>query len=425
MEVKILGGGREVGRSAILLKDREGSILLDYGVNFDEKDTPRLPLHVRPVDISAVVISHAHLDHVGAAPYLYISGAPRAIAIKPTLDVARLLILDFLRLNAYYIDYEIREFDRMYNNTEFLDYGEEVSINGFGVRLYNAGHILGSSTVYVETPSGEKVLYTGDFNTIQTWTLPSADVPTISPTTIIVESTYGNRNHPPRHLVEKRLLEIVEETIDNGGVVLIPAFSVGRTQEVMSIIYSQAPYIDIYIDGMSRDITDVYLKHKKYLRDPGLFAKVVEGINFVTDYSMRKKILKKPCVIIASAGMLKGGPALYYFKHLYRNPRNSIILVSYQAPNSNGHKILETGILDDQNPEKIAARLEWYDFSSHAGRDDIVKYISRFKDSLKRLVIVHGSEEEAFGLANKIRNELGEDLEIHIPQNGETVEIKE
>jgi len=166
MEVKILGGGREVGRSAIVLKDREGSILLDYGVNFDERDTPRLPLHVRPVDISAVVISHAHLDHVGAAPYLYISGAPRAIATKPTLDVARLLILDFLRLNAYYIDYEIREFDRMYNNTEFLDYGEEVSINEFGIRLFNAGHILGSSTVYVETPSGEKVLYTGDFNTI-------------------------------------------------------------------------------------------------------------------------------------------------------------------------------------------------------------------------------------------------------------------
>jgi len=352
MEVKILGGGREVGRSAIVLKDREGSILLDYGVNFDERDTPRLPLHVRPVDISAVVISHAHLDHVGAAPYLYISGAPRAIATKPTLDVARLLILDFLRLNAYYIDYEIREFDRMYNNTEFLDYGEEVSINEFGIRLFNAGHILGSSTVYVETPSGEKVLYTGDFNTIQTWTLPSADVPTITPTTIIVESTYGNRNHPPRHLVEKRLLEIVEETIDSGGVVLIPAFSVGRTQEVMSIIYSQAPYIDIYIDGMSRDITDVYLKHKKYLRDPGLFTKVVEGINFVTDYSMRKKILKKPCVIIASAGMLKGGPALYYFKHLYRNPRNSIILVSYQAPNSNGHKILETGILDESKPRE-------------------------------------------------------------------------
>ncbi|MEM0001853.1 MAG: MBL fold metallo-hydrolase [Desulfurococcaceae archaeon] len=423
MELKILGGGREVGRSAVLLREPEGSILLDYGVNFDEKDIPQLPIHVRPVDISAVIVSHAHLDHIGAAPYLYITGNPKTIATKPTLDVAKLLVMDFLKLNSYYVDYELREFDKMYNNTEFLNYGESVDINGFNIKLFNAGHIIGSSIAYVETPRGEKVLYTGDFNTVQTWTLSSAETPPVEPTTIIIESTYGGRNHPPRHIVEKKLLEIVEDTIDKGGVVLIPAFSVGRTQEIMTLLYSQAPYLDIYIDGMSRDITDLYLKHRGFLRDPGLFSKVVENINFVTDVSMRKKILKKPCVIISSAGMLKGGPSLYYLKHLYNNPRNTVILVSYQALNSNGHKILEQGKLEDQSIDQIQARLTWLDLSSHAGKEDLVKFVNRYKESVKNIVIIHGNLEEANDFASAIRDKLGGDINIYVPSNGETINV--
>ncbi|MEM1639327.1 MAG: MBL fold metallo-hydrolase [Desulfurococcaceae archaeon] len=423
MELKILGGGREVGRSAVLLREPEGSILLDYGVNFDEKDIPQLPIHVRPVDISAVIVSHAHLDHIGAAPYLYITGNPKTIATKPTLDVAKLLVMDFLKLNSYYVDYELREFDKMYNNTEFLNYGESVDINGFNIKLFNAGHIIGSSIAYIETPRGEKVLYTGDFNTVQTWTLSSAETPPVEPTTIIIESTYGGRNHPPRHIVEKKLLEIVEDTIDKGGVVLIPAFSVGRTQEIMTLLYSQAPYLDIYIDGMSRDITDLYLKHRRFLRDPGLFSKVVENINFVTDVSMRKKILKKPCVIISSAGMLKGGPSLYYLKHLYNNPRNTVILVSYQALNSNGHKILEQGKLEDQSIDQIQARLTWLDLSSHAGKEDLVKFVNRYKESVKNIVIIHGNLEEANDFASAIRDKLGGDINIYVPSNGETINV--
>ncbi|MEM4717232.1 MAG: MBL fold metallo-hydrolase [Desulfurococcaceae archaeon] len=423
MEIKILGGGREVGRSAILVKEEYGSILLDYGVNFDERDVPQLPLHIRPIDITALVISHAHLDHVGAAPYLYITGNPKAISTKPTLDIARLLVIDFLRISSYYVDYEIREFDRLYSNTEFLKYGESTNIDGFEVRLYNAGHIIGSSLAYIETPRGEKILYTGDFNTIQTWTLSPSDTPLIEPTTIITEATYGSRNHPRRYIVEKKLIEVVEETVDRGGIVLIPAFSVGRTQEVLTMLYSQAPYIDIYVDGMSRDITEMYLKHKSFLRDPELFTKVVENVNFVVDSSMRRKIIKRPCVIIASAGMLKGGPALYYLKQIHSSPRNTIILVSYQAPSSNGHRILETGELLEQKIESIKARLEWLDLSSHAGRDDIVKFISRYKNTVRNIIIIHGNLDDSSQLGSKIKEQIGEDVNIHIPGNNEVVNL--
>lgn len=426
MEINILGGGKEVGRAAILLRDRGKALLLDYGVNFDEKDVPQLPLHVKPIDLSAVVLSHAHLDHVGAAPYLYITGTPKAITTKPTLDVARLLILDFLKLNAYYVDYEIREFDRLYNAAEFVEYGDGVNVGEFDVHVFNAGHILGSSLTYIETPSGEKVIYTGDFNTIQTWTLSGVEQPPLKPTTIVIESTYGARNHPPRHIVEKHLIEIVEDTVDKGGIVLIPAFSVGRTQEIATLLYAQAPYLDIYIDGLSRDVTQLYLKHRKFLRDPNLFTKVVENVNFVTDPSMRKKILKKPCVLIASAGMLKGGPSLYYLKHLSNNPKNAVIMVSYQATNSNGHRILENGVLEEQEiKEPIKARLEWLDLSSHAGSDDIVKFVSRYKDSVKNIVVVHGNEEDAETLANKLKEQLGGDVNVYVPINGATIQCSE
>jgi putative mRNA 3-end processing factor len=425
LRVTILGGGREVGRSAISVDVGGKKILLDYGVSFDERDRPVLPLHVRPIDLLAVMISHAHLDHIGAAPYLYITGAPRLITTRPTIDVARLLTLDFLRLNAPYVEYEMREFDRMSSNTVFIEYGKKVEVDGVSAEFFNAGHIIGSSQVYIETPSGERVLYTGDFNTTQTWTLKQADRAPVEVTTLIVESTYGARNHPPRGKMEERLVSIVEETVDRGGVVLIPAFSVGRSQEVITLLYARAPYLDIYVDGLSRDITEIYLTHKEFLRDPALFTRVVESVNFVVDSSMRKKIVKKPCVIVASAGMLKGGPSLYYLKRLHDNPRNSIILVSYQAVNSNGHRVLEGGQLPELNIGPVKARLEWIDLSSHTSRDDTIKYISQYKSSLRRIIIVHGDYEEASVLASGVREVLGEDVEIHIPATGEEIVVEE
>ena len=423
LKIKVLGGGREVGRSAIIVESADKKLLLDYGINFDEKDRPILPLHVRPVEVLAVLISHAHLDHIGATPYLYITGNPKLLTTRPTMDVARLLTIDFLRLNSLYVDYEMREFDRMSSSAQFIEYGEEIQVDDFSVQFFNAGHIIGSSLIYIETPGGENILYTGDFNTTQTWTLKPADTAPLKVTTLIVESTYGSRNHPPRGKMEERLVQVVEETVDRGGVALIPAFSVGRTQEVITLLYTRAPYLDIYVDGLSRDITEIYSKHKGFLRDPVLFNKVTKNINFVTDSSMRREITRKPCVIVASAGMLKGGPSLYYLKKLHDNPKNSIILVSYQAVNSNGHRILEEGQLPDHDVGLIKARLEWIDLSSHAGRDDIVKYTLQYKNTLRNIIIVHGDYEEALVLSTRLREIIGKDINIHIPASGEEIEI--
>ncbi|MGC9011470.1 MBL fold metallo-hydrolase [Thermogladius sp.] len=420
--LRILGGGREVGRAAILVEDGEKA-LLDYGINFDDKDRPQVPLHVRPADLSLIAISHAHLDHIGAAPLMYITGKPKIYMTRPTIEIARLLVLDFLKLNAVNVDYEYSEFVKMSDNAQLVDYGAEVEAGGFKLVFMNAGHILGSAAIYVETPSGHRILYTGDINTVQTWTLSGAELWPVKVDTLITEATYGDRVHPPRYRVEKRFVSVVEEVISGGGVVLVPSFSVGRSQEVLTLLANELPYVDIYVDGMAREICGIYLNYRKYLRDPSLYLRALERVTFVKNVRDRKKALKSPGVIIATAGMLKGGPSLQYLKKLADDPKNAVLLVSYQSPNSPGHKLLEKGGLEEIGVYFTRARVEWFDFSSHAGRDGLVDIAKTYSHTLRNVVIVHGDEESSKGLANAIRESLGKDLNIYVPSNGDSITV--
>jgi len=424
IEVRVLGSGGEVGRAAIYIRDtnREKGVLLDYGINFDEEGRPRFPEHIRPIDVAGIVVSHAHLDHIGAVPQLFISARPLTIMTRPTMEIGEILIRDFMKISGYYIDYEEGELSLMMEHSLLLDYGEEVEVDKYRVMLTSAGHILGSSLVYLETPSGHKILYTGDTNTIQTWTLTKAELWPMKIDTLIIESTYGNVIHPPRYETEKQLIDSIEEVIDNNGVVLIPAFSVGRSQEVISLVTAELPHVPVFLDGMSREITDIYLKNRKFLRDPEMFRKAVENTRFIRGWQDRRKVWRRPCVIVSSAGMLKGGPALYYLKKIADNPRNAVFLVSYQSPDSPGHEILETGRIEDLGL-KIKARLQWFDLSSHAGRDGLLEIIYHYRHSLKNIVIIHGEDESRAKLAEMAKMKIGEDINIHIPSNGEKLEL--
>ena len=424
IEVRVLGSGGEVGRAAIYIRDanREKGILLDYGINFDEEGRPRFPEHIRPIDVAGIVVSHAHLDHIGAVPQLFISARPLTIMTRPTMEIGEILIRDFMKISGYYIDYEEGELSLMMEHSLLLDYGEEVEVDKYRVMLTSAGHILGSSLVYLETPSGHKILYTGDTNTIQTWTLTKAELWPMKIDTLIIESTYGNVIHPPRYETEKQLIDSIEEVIDNNGVVLIPAFSVGRSQEVISLVTAELPHVPVFLDGMSREITDIYLKNRKFLRDPEMFRKAVENTRFIRGWQDRRKVWRRPCVIVSSAGMLKGGPALYYLKKIADNPRNAVFLVSYQSPDSPGHEILETGRIEDLGLE-IKARLQWFDLSSHAGRDGLLEIMYHYRHSLKNIVIIHGEDESRVKLAEMARMKIGEDINIYIPSNGEKLEL--
>ncbi|MEB3755352.1 MAG: MBL fold metallo-hydrolase [Desulfurococcales archaeon] len=418
VELTVLGSGREVGRAALLVGGRgEKPLLLDYGVNFDEDDLPVFPGHVRPRDIEAVAITHSHLDHVGAAPSLFVSTVPKLIATPVTIEVSRLLLYDFIKLNGPNLPFDNYAVDTLVKTGTRLGYNETVKIGSYSVTLVDSGHIPGSSAIYVDV-GGHRVLYTGDLNNIETRLVGPHRLGGLKVDTLIIESTYGDSNHPPRKLTEERFIRAVREVVEAGGTVLVPAFSVSRGQELMMLLAENECGGPVYIDGMIREVALIYHNYSEYIRRHDLLDSAVRDYVIVNGWRDRRKASRKPGVIIASAGMLKGGPSLYYFKRMADNEANGVFLVSYQAPGTPGREILETGRYAEEDIE-VKARLEWFDFSSHIDQNGIVETVKAL-EGLKRVVLVHGEYRVQRVLAERLVEEAGVE-EIVIPENGESL----
>ncbi len=411
--VRVLGGGGEVGRASILVR-REGEkngVLLDAGVNFDEEDRPVFAATYPPKYVDSILISHAHLDHIGTAPLYFISGSPKVYATRPTKQMAKLMLEDFLKLNGYYSPYEHREVKAFLENTETIRYGQKILLSdGIEAEFYSAGHIPGS-VLTVLNIDGARIAFTGDINTIETKLMKPAHIDLVGKVDLLItEATYGASHHPPRENAEKRLLSIIEETIDKKGTVLIPAFSIARGQEMMMILAEHDPGVSVYVDGMIRQITEIFLENSEYINNPHLLRKAYENFNIVRGWRDRNRAWKRPSVIIASAGMLKGGPSLYYLKRIGRNPRNTVVMVSFQAPGSPGRRILEEGLMPDTE-EPVKARVEWLDFSSHGDQRSLLEIVEKLKPS--KLMIVHSEPDVASTFAEVVREkELAEEVII-------------
>ncbi len=416
VEIKILGSGKEVGRGAISIGLGDSYVVLDYGVNFDENDNPVMPLHIPPKSVKALVLTHTHLDHIGGAPLLYVSVEPPAYATSFTRKASRLMLEDFLKLSGYYLDYETREVDRLLSSINDVMPGDIIQVNGFTLEFYDSGHIPGSLSTVVDT-GDKRVLYTSDVGLQRTKLVKGAQLNNVDADIAIIESTYGASDHPPRERVEKRFVDAVEEVLEDGGTVLVPVFSIGRGQEIISVLIERGVF-PVYIDGMVRRATDLMLEEKKFVNRPDLLEKARREYTFVEGWQDRRRIWKKEGVIVASAGMLKGGPSRYYLKKLASSRKNGVYLVSYQAVNTPGRYILETGFYGES--KKVEARVEWFDFSSHAGSSELLEILKNIK-SLETVVLVHGEPEVQEFLAKRIRKELG--LDVIIPENGESIEI--
>jgi len=418
LKVTILGSGKEIGRSAVLVEGKGTALLLDYGVALGEGDEPELPLSIAPSKLTALIVTHAHLDHVGAAPLLYISGKIPTIMTPLTRDISELMIEDMLKISGYYLPFEHLELRNMLENTKPIGYYKELELNNARVQLISSGHIPGSAMVKIII--GERsLIYTGDVNTIDTRLVSSADTSNLEADTLIIEGTYADVDHPERSMIEKKFIDTIVEILEDGGTVLVPAFSLGRSQEVLALLAEKLPYITVYYDGMVRRITEIMLSYKNYLNKPDLLEKAVKIFEPVRGWDMRKKIWREPCVIVAPAGMLKGGPSLYYIKRLWSERNNAIILVSFQAPGTPGRMLIEEGTFMEKGP-RITARLEWFDFSSHAGFSGLFNIVKCVKN-LEKVIIVHAEESSANYLATKIRGELG--IDTYIPENGQSIEI--
>ncbi|MDQ2051039.1 MBL fold metallo-hydrolase [Natronolimnohabitans sp. A-GB9] len=410
MDIRFLGGAREVGRSAILVND---SLLLDFGML--TANPPQFP--VETPDPEAVVVSHGHLDHVGTVPAL-LSGDSRPPIhwTPPTYELTLTLARDTLNLHggSFHCPFTETDVERVTQVSETHGYREPFDAAGHEVTFFNAGHIPGSAHVLID--DGEtRLLYTGDFHTDDqrlvsgTTARPDADI-------VLCESTYSDVEHEDRSSVEERFAESVETTLWEGGTVVVPAFAIGRTQEMLLVC--AAHDIPCYVDGMGKQVTEMLRQYPEFVRDADALSRAISRARFVTGRNgQRKRITDQKAAIITTSGMLSGGPAMTYIPEIRANPTNKITMTGYQVEGTPGRELLETGSAEiDGRMMPISAQVEQYDFSAHADRDGILEFLESYRDS--ELLINHGDRCVAF--AEELR---ADGFDASAPEIGETVTV--
>ena len=457
VRVTALGGFQEVGRSALLLQTRESQVLLDCGIHpgstkkleaYPRLDVPQFDLE----SLDAVVISHSHLDHCGFLPFLFKYGYDGPVYCSaPTLSLMTLLQLDYLDVlskQGMMPPYDQKDVRASVLHTIPLRYGLVTDIApDVRLTLHNAGHILGSSLTHLHIGEGlHNILYTGDYKYGETMLLEPAGTEFPRVETIITESTYGAPQDlmPSRIEAEERLASHINETLDQGGKVLIPVPAVGRAQDIMLVIdgymrrglLKEAP---IFIEGMISEATAIHTAYPEYLAKPVRDSILREGVNpFQSDYftmvehpSARQEIIEgEPSIIIATSGMLEGGPAIDYFKHLTSDSRNALIFVSYQIEGTLGSRV-QKGITEvpminsEGRVEIIKANLRVESiqgFSGHSDRRQIVRYVRRVTPKPERIIVSHGEVSKCFSLANLFYTKYK--LETRVPSVLETVMLR-
>ncbi|SES90580.1 putative mRNA 3-end processing factor [Methanococcoides vulcani] len=411
MKLGFKGGCKEVGRSALLVNDE---ILVDYGIKPGE--TPLYP--VGEVHPKAVFVSHGHLDHCGAVANL-MDMKPDVFMTPPTADLAHVLARDTLAIaerEGRSVPYTSWELQQMTMNTNKVDTGIEFHAHGYTAQFYNAGHIPGSAAVYLEK-DGKSIVYTGDINTLDTRLVPVADeLPKAD--ALITESTYFNEDHPSRKETEREFIDSLKDTLDMGGNVLIPAFAIGRTQEILMVLSDHG--IPCYVDGMGVGIYKLLMNHPDYLKNPAHLKHAFDNATFVKGRK-RSKVPLHGSVIVTTAGMLNGGPVLYYINQLYKDAKSKIMLTGYQVEGTNGRMMLDTGIIDNDGIiQQVRMKVEKYDFSSHCGDRELKQLVKKFCDKGgEKVFTMHGENAEDF--ATWVNEEIG--AEGYAPANGEDVMI--
>ncbi len=454
-----LGGFREVGRSSILVETAESKILLDFGLNpgisTPPNMYPRIDLAgVRLDEIDAVIITHAHVDHCGLVPMLFKFGYEGPIyATEATRDLMVLLqldILDIARREGKPLPFTQREVQKMVLHTIPIKIGETTDISSdIKLTFYNAGHILGSAMAHLHIGNGfYNILYTGDMKFQKTLLLDRSDYRFPRVDSLIMESTYGATVLMDRREAEAKLIATIAETIKNGGKVLIPTLSVGRAQEIMLIIRNamiekKLEEVPVYIEGMIDEVTSIHMRYPELLSKE-TFAMFKAGekpfvhpaFKIVKDRSAIYDIVesREPSIIMATSGMLTGGPAVEYFKHLAPDPRNTLIFVNYQVQGTLGRRVKDGEkeiSLPDENGKirviKVAMRIESIEgFSGHSDRNQLLSFLRQMQPKPKRIILNHGEPQAIEALAKAIRREkpVPSGTEILIPSVLDSISFK-
>ena len=452
-----LGGFGQVGRSCMLLTTAESKILIDCGINPGARSPvesfPRLDwANITLDELDAIVIGHAHLDHTGFLPVLCKYGYKGPIyCTEPTLPMMNLIQLDAIKVvtaQGRVPLYAKTDVEQIMKQAITLPYGTVTDISpDIKLVLSNAGHILGSSTCHFHIGNGDhNFVYSGDIKFGKSILFESANWNYPRVETLLIESTYGAKEdiQPSREEVEAAFVNIVNSTLKENGKVLIPIPAVGRAQEIMLVIdhymksgeMVEAP---VFMEGMISEATSIHEAYPEYLaRD--LKQRILETDDnpFDSEYftniehaDAREEPLREdsPCIIIATSGMLEGGPVLEYFRHIAPNKKNKILFVSYQVNGTLGRRVLDgskqVSLLGKEGKVEVVTincDMERLDgFSGHSDYNQLMSFVHRLRPKLRRVLVNHGERRKSENLAMSIRRMYR--LPAHYPQVQEAIKL--
>ncbi len=445
--VTMLGCCREVGRAAFLLTTPESRVLIDCGEKPDSNNsTPYLYVpEIHPLSqLDAVVLTHAHLDHCALVPLLYKYGYDGPVySTPPTRDLSAMLQLDYLDVihkEDRKIPYSSNEVKTYIKHSITLNYGNVTDIApDIKLTFHNAGHILGSAIAHFHIGDGlYNIAFTGDFNYSKSrlFNPATANFPRLE--ALFMESTYGGSDmmQPARSDAEEKLYETINTVLSRGGKVIIPAFAVGRSQEVMLALEEgmrkeKIPNVKIYLDGMIKEATAIHTTYPEYLNSDLRNQIFKEGMNpflspnfvAVDSSDLRERVMNgDPCVIITTSGMMNGGPVMEYLSNLAADERNALVFVGYQADGTLGRRI-QKGWREVPlgRGRTIVINLEIVTvdgFSGHSDRRQLMNYVGSVQPRPEKIFTIHGDENNTIDLASSLYKRYH--IQTHSPMNLET-----
>jgi predicted metal-dependent RNase len=433
MRVTFYGGAQEVGRACMLLEEGEHNLMLDCGIKLGEKTEFPLLHDDELRRVQNVTVSHAHLDHSGYLPHVYSKKArPRIFLTKPTRDLIGVLLADYYRIHSgereQRLLFSSKDVEDVMRDSRITEYDEQFDC-GFKVTFHSAGHIMGSAMTMVEK-RGRKLLFSGDICMRKTRVLDPC-VRGLHAETLIMENTYGGKGDiiPSYKESYTKMIKIIKQTLDKGGHVIIPSFAVGRAQEVLLALddYMRSgaiPPTKIYIDGMIGKAMKIYRHNAIYANDDikrRILMSEDDPFNSPNFHHPRSKtkddVLKEPCIIITTSGMLSGGPVLYYLERLGNNPRNTMIFCGYQADGTRGSHIMagERKLQLRDKEIDISLRVESVKLSGHADFNELIQFAKSVK-GLKKIFLMHGEKSE-------LKEVFERDYEVTVPRLLDTYSI--
>ena len=409
MKLRFLGGVDEIGSLSMVAEVDGLNLLFEHGLT--PTNPPKYPLD--PPNVERVFITHAHLDHSGMIPFIAARSSPRITCTPMTAALVDILISDTLVIEkneGYKLPYDKLDFRTAHDLIDPIDYSARRYVGNNEIQFHPAGHIPGS-TMFEIGYGGGTMLFTGDINTIDTQLLKGCKP--VKCDTLVVEATYAGKEHQPRAEIEKALRDKVDDVAKRGGLAVIPAFAVGRSQEVLMVLERSGA--NVWVDGMSNTVTKVMLRYPEYLRAPNKLKKIFNNVNKVHSPEARERAFKGE-VVITTSGMMDGGPVLRYMDRIKNDPKSAVLLTGYQVKGTNGRALLDTGFLElDGKQTKLDCEVAFFDLSAHCGHSELRDFVRGCGPT--DVVLCHGDNREA------LHDELKNEFKCHLPKVNETLEV--